>query len=70
MRNLNKVRKTNPDLASQAVKQLLDNAMILANIFEEPTSMVKRINKMISYTLSKEVGTSLLEAAPSKPERE
>lgn len=70
MRNLNKVRKTNPDLASQAVKQLLDNAMILANIFEEPTSMVKRINKMISYTLSKEVGMPQLEAAPSKPERE
>ena len=70
MRNLNKVRKTNPDLASQAIKQILDNAMILANIFEEPTAMVKRINKMISYTLQKEAGAPLLEAAPSKPERE
>jgi HSP90 family molecular chaperone len=70
MRNLNKIRKTNPDLASQAIKQLLDNAMILANIFEEPTMMVKRINKMLSYTLQKEAGAPLLEAAPTKSERE
>lgn len=70
MRNLNSIRKTNPDLASTIVKQVLDNAMIVANIFEDPTVMVKRINRLLSYTLEREARAGLIEGKPSKPERE
>ena len=69
MRNLNQIRKTNPDLASSVVHQILDNAMILANVFEEPSTMVKRINKLLSYTLQREARAGMIEGDVKKPEK-
>jgi HSP90 family molecular chaperone len=45
--NLNGIRKTHPDLASEILAQILDNALITADIIENYNPMVKRVNGLM-----------------------
>jgi len=47
IQKLNTVRTANPERAALVAEQLLDNALISAGLLEDPSAMVKRLNKLL-----------------------
>jgi molecular chaperone HtpG len=47
MQKLNATRASNPERAALVAEQLLDNALISAGLLEDPSAMVKRLNKLL-----------------------
>lgn len=47
MQKLNATRASNPERAVLVAEQLLDNALISAGLLEDPSAMVKRLNKLL-----------------------
>jgi TNF receptor-associated protein 1 len=50
---LDKMRESDPETASDVVRQLFDNAMMAAGFLENPQEMVKRINKLLEKVQGK-----------------
>ncbi len=48
IKNLNSLRKNAPDLAKLVLEQLFDNALLSAGLLENPRSMAKRMNEILS----------------------
>jgi HSP90 family molecular chaperone len=48
---LNSTRKTNGKLASETLAQVLDNAMVQSGVFENPTPMIQRLNRLLTELL-------------------
>jgi TNF receptor-associated protein 1 len=48
---LNELRATDEGLAGQVTEQLLDNALIMAGLMEDPRAMVKRLNSLLGSVL-------------------
>jgi TNF receptor-associated protein 1 len=46
--HLDKMRGSDPALASEVLRQLFDNAMMAAGFLENPQAMVRRINKLLT----------------------
>lgn len=44
---LNSTRKTNSKLASETLAQVLDNALVQSGVFENPTPMIQRLNRLL-----------------------
>lgn len=53
---LNKVRKSDPRLASTIVRQILDNTLLTAGMLNDPKSFIARINKLMVHLLKNENG--------------
>ncbi len=51
IRNLARIRETDPALAELAARQLLDNALLSAGLLEDPRDMVKRLNELLGKAL-------------------
>lgn len=49
---LNSIRKSHPELASEILAQLLDNALITADIIDNYNPIVRRVNKLILKLLN------------------
>jgi HSP90 family molecular chaperone len=50
MVNLLKVRETKPELAKMIAEQIFDNALIAADILDNPRTMLARLNKILEAT--------------------
>merc|ERR1712137_127238 len=55
MYNLRVVRESNPELASQVVQQVYDNAMVAAGLLTDNRPMLDRINSLLARTLETEM---------------
>lgn len=53
--NLRIVRESNPELASQVIQQVYDNAMVAAGLLTDSRPMLDRINSILERTLKAEV---------------
>ena len=53
VKNLASAKSSQPDLATLAARQLLDNALLAAGLLEDPRDMVSRLNDLLSRALSK-----------------
>lgn len=51
IRNLARIRESDPALAELAARQLLDNALLSAGLLEDPRDMVQRLNTLIGRAL-------------------
>ena len=54
---LNRMRKTDSNLASVVVRQLLDNTMLTAGMINDPKNFITRVNKLINHILSSPSGS-------------
>jgi len=61
--SIDKLRATSPEMATESVEQLFDNALIQAGLIDDGRSMVPRINKILQRALD-----SVLGQAPSHSE--
>ena len=48
IKNLDQLRKGNPDLAKLVLDQLYDNALLAAGLLENPRTMTKRLNELLA----------------------
>eukprot|EP00042_Codosiga_hollandica_P045596 m.465976 g.465976 ORF g.465976 m.465976 type:complete len:696 (-) comp57057_c0_seq1:99-2186(-) len=64
---LNAVRKSNADTAKAVTQQIFDNALMVAGLFDEPGSMVPRLNTLLQLALSAPASASQA-AHQSEPE--
>jgi TNF receptor-associated protein 1 len=55
MVNLRKIRASNPALATQAIEQVYDNAMVSAGLLTDNRPMLDRINSLLARTLEHEL---------------
>ena len=53
VKSLAAARTSQPDLATLAARQLLDNALLAAGLLEDPRDMVKRLNDLLGRALSR-----------------
>lgn len=53
VKSLAAARTAQPELASLAARQLLDNALLSAGLLEDPRDMVQRLNDLLGRALSK-----------------
>ena len=56
IKNLNKLRTTDGELAKEVGEQIYDNAMVAAGFIEDPREMIGRLYKMLERLTEKEVG--------------
>ncbi|KAJ2723358.1 hypothetical protein GGI07_002711 [Coemansia sp. Benny D115] len=54
IKGLYAMKTTNEDLARKVAQQLLDNAFIAAGIMDDPRTMLKRLNEILTSTVSKQ----------------
>ncbi|PVU92719.1 hypothetical protein BB561_003643 [Smittium simulii] len=47
------LKSRNPELAAQVAEQIFDNALVSAGIMDEPRSMVRRLNSILSEVVKK-----------------
>lgn len=52
IKNLVRVRESDPALAELAARQLLDNALLSAGLLEDPKDMISRLNQLLSKALA------------------
>lgn len=52
MVNLHKIKDTQPDVAKMVAEQIFDNALIAADIMDEPRSMLERLNKILARAVA------------------
>lgn len=48
IKNLDSLRKSNPDTAKLVLDQLYDNALLAAGLLENPRTMAKRLNEILA----------------------
>jgi len=53
MIKLSAMKATKPDLAKIVAEQIFDNALISADILENPRTMLNRLNRILDETLTK-----------------
>jgi len=58
MVGLRKVREGNPALATQAIEQVYDNAMVAAGLLADNRPMLDRINSLLARTLENELSSA------------
>lgn len=51
IQQINRVRNSSPIVAKQVAEQILDNALLSAGLFEDPRSMLKRMNSLLQLAL-------------------
>jgi len=58
IKQLSVAQNSNPDLAELVAQQLFDNALMNADLVQNPRSMVSRLNKLLELTLENDSKTS------------